>query len=94
MRDWLPQGFTKTPWGCRMTPNGLVADSSVKERNERIELGEFAIGLFEQMGINAERLKKAALSQDPFDGLQFTPPQGRTPAMVEKACTPKEPVVE
>jgi hypothetical protein len=95
MRNWLPQGFTKTPWGCKMTSNGLVGVVSVKDRNQRIELGEFAIQLFDKMGINAERLQEAALSLDPFNGLQFTPPQGRIPAMVEKkTCPSVEPEVK
>jgi hypothetical protein len=67
----LPQGFTKVPWGFTQTNGGLVANSSTKDRNERMELGEFAILLFDKMGVDADRLKIAMTSPDPFDGVSY-----------------------
>jgi len=56
MAGYLPSGFTKTPWGFTQDSKGLVATSSVKQRNERIELSEFAIELLVSLGITEEKL--------------------------------------
>jgi hypothetical protein len=56
MAGYLPSGFTKTPWGFTLDSKGLVATTSVKARNERAELGEFAIELLVSLGITEEKL--------------------------------------
>lgn len=70
MRD-LPAGFTKTPWGFTKNDKGLVAVTSVKTRNERIELGEFAIELFALIGVSEQRLEQLKSSPDPVNGLKI-----------------------
>lgn len=68
----LPIGFTKIPWGFIQNEGGaLTAITSVKERNERAELGEFAIGLFASLGVSD--LKLIELQKDPVlaNGLQL-----------------------
>lgn len=45
-----------TPWGFLETSRGLVANTSVRERQERAELGETAILLCTQLGISAAQL--------------------------------------
>ena len=61
--SFLPAGFTKVPWGFSKDDKGLVATTSVKARNERIELGEFAIGLFAELGVPEKKLNE--LKRDP-----------------------------
>jgi hypothetical protein len=56
MAGYLPSGFTKTPWGFILDSKGLVATTSIKQRNQRAELGEFAIELFYSLGITEEKL--------------------------------------
>jgi len=66
----LPAGCTKTPWGFLSTEHGLVADSTVAERNARAELGEFAIGLLTKLGVSEECLKSLLTEPDPVEALR------------------------
>lgn len=66
----LPPGCTKIPWGFVETKGALVATSSVKERNERAELGEFAIALLGKLGVSEERLKGLVPEADPIEALK------------------------
>ena len=69
---WLPAGFTKVPWGFSQDGKGLVATTSVKQRNERIELSEFAIELLVSLGITVEKLLELMSHPEQTKGLQLT----------------------
>lgn len=66
----LPPGCTKIPWGFVETKGALVATTSVKERNERAELGEFAIRLLGLLGVGEEKLKGLVGEADPIEALK------------------------
>jgi len=68
---WLPAGFTKVPWGFSQDGKGMVAIASVKARNERAELGEFAIKLFASLGITEEKLLDLRANPEQTKGLQL-----------------------
>ena len=68
---WLPIGYSKTPWGFTLDSKGLVAIASVKARNERAELGEFAIELFASLGITEEKLLDLRANPEQTKGLQL-----------------------
>jgi hypothetical protein len=72
MAGYLPSGFSKTPWGFTLDSKGLVATTSVKERNERAELGEFAIELFASLGITEEKLLDLRANPGQIKGMQLT----------------------
>ena len=72
MAGYLPSGFTKTPWGFILDSKGLVATTSVKQRNQRAELGEFAIELFYSLGITEEKLIDLMSHPEQTKGLQLT----------------------
>jgi hypothetical protein len=72
MRD-LPAGFTKVPFGFTQDDKGLVAIISVKARNERAELAEFAIELFGLLGISEVRLEQLKGKPDPISKLRLEP---------------------
>lgn len=69
----LPPGCTKIPWGFIETKGALVATSSVKERNERAELGEFAISLLGRLGVSEKKLKTLISEADPIEALKRAP---------------------
>jgi hypothetical protein len=71
----LPAGCTKVPWGF-IEKNGLVANTSVAERNARAELGEFAIGLLGKLGLSEETVAALAKEEDPLAALQKIQGQG------------------
>jgi hypothetical protein len=64
----LPAGCTKIPWGF-IEKNGLVANSTVAQRNARYELGEFAIGLLGKLGVSEEMLDRLSKEADPLAAL-------------------------
>jgi hypothetical protein len=70
MRD-LPAGFTKVPFGFSQDDKGLVAMTSVKTRNERSELGEFAIELFASLGVSDFKLLELKSKPNPTNGLRL-----------------------
>ena len=72
MAGYLPSGFTKTPWGFTLDSKGLVATTSVKERNERAELSEFAVELLDQLGVNEEKLLDLKANPGQIKGMQLT----------------------
>jgi hypothetical protein len=61
----LPGGCTRVPWGFRETTNGLVAETTVQERNSRAELGEFAIALLGKLGVSEAFLRELTKEEDP-----------------------------
>lgn len=65
----LPAGCTKIPWGF-IEKNGLVANTTVAQRNARAELGEFAIKLLGKLGLNESTVKALSLAEDPLLLLQ------------------------
>ena len=65
----LPAGCTKIPWGF-IEKNGLVANSTVAQRNSRYELGEFAIELLGKLGVSEEMLDRLSKEADPLVALQ------------------------
>jgi hypothetical protein len=66
----LPVGYTRVPWGFLETANGLVANSTVRERNQRTELGEFAILLLGKLGISEEVLGMLVNEAEPLAALK------------------------
>ena len=68
----LPAGLTKVPFGFTQDDKGLVATTSVKTRNERSELGEFAIELFASLGISEDKLLELSTDPNLCKGLQLT----------------------
>ena len=65
----LPAGCTKVPWGF-IEKNGLVANSTVAQRNARYELGEFAIGLLGKLGLSEVVIETLSKEEDPLAALQ------------------------
>jgi hypothetical protein len=65
----LPPGCTKVPWGF-IEKNGLVANSTVAQRNSRAELGEFAIELLGKLGVTEEMLDRLSKEAEPLAALQ------------------------
>jgi len=84
----LPIGFNKVPWGFIQNNNGsLTATTSVKERNQRAELGEFAIGLLASLGISEERLLKLIGKPNPLENLKIISPPDLMPIIVKEPIT-------
>jgi hypothetical protein len=68
----LPSGCTKVPWGFLEDSHGLVANTTVADRNARYELGEFAISLLGKLGVSEERLVALISEPDPIEALKRT----------------------
>jgi hypothetical protein len=59
-----------TPWGFRATSRGLVCTTTHAERQARAALGEFAIGLFDRLGVSPERLAEINAAPDALAALR------------------------
>ena len=72
MRD-LPAGYSKVPWGFIQDDKGLIATTSVKQRNQRAELAEFAVDLLASLGVSDVRLEQLKEEPDPVSKLRLEP---------------------